>query len=132
MALFGQGQNQQINPLLAQMEADRKRRMTGQQVGLVRGRHLIDWVPTYQQWLREGRENEALDLLLEIIEAAAQLSKIDGVAPPSGYIQQATAIYQRHGDEAGELAVLERYAAACPPGKGDPALLGRLKQLGTD
>lgn len=129
MAFFGQGQGSRINPLLAQIEAAQRQRMTGQQVGLVRGRHLIDWVPTVHQWLSEGREDEALTLLLEIIDAAAQVAGVDGVAPPAGYTRQAADIYQRRADEVGELAVLERYAAACPPGSGNSTLLARLEVL---
>jgi len=115
--------------LLAQIEAAQRKQSTGERVGLVRGRHMIDWVPTYQQWLREGREDEALALLLEIIEAAQQLARIDGAAPPSTYTRQAVAIYQGRGDREGELAVLERYERACPSGAGDAALLKHLAGL---
>ena len=86
-------------------------------------------MPTVGELLDEGREDEALALLLEIIEAAERIAEVDGVAPPARYIQQAADIYQSRGDEAGELAVLERYAEACPSGKGDSALLGRFEDL---
>jgi hypothetical protein len=131
MAFFGQGQDFRTNPLLAQIQAASKHRQTGERIGQVRGRHLIDWVPTYQQWLTEGREDDALKLLLEIIEAAEKLAKVDGVAPPTGYTRQAADLYRQRGDEDAELAVLERYAAACPPGAGDPAILDRLEGLRT-
>ncbi len=129
MALFGQGQGQRGSPLLAQIHAAQQQRSTGQQIGTVRGRHLIDWVPTYREWLREGREDEALTLLLEIIEAAEQLARVDDAAPPPEYTRQAAAIYCRRADLPGEFAILERYAAACPPGAGDPGLLKRLEDL---
>ncbi|MBT8227496.1 MAG: hypothetical protein HKP61_09690 [Dactylosporangium sp.] len=129
MSFFGQGQTQRNNPLLAQLEAAHQRRLSGQRIGLVRGRHLIDWVPTFQEWLGAGREDEALALLLEIIEAAEQIARVDAVPPPPEHTQRAVAIYQRRADESGELAVLERYAAACPFGAGDPMLLGRLRDL---
>ena len=70
-----------------------------------------------------------MTLLLEIIEAAGRVAAVDGVAPPTGYIQQAVDIYQGRGDESGEVAVLEQYVAACPPGVGDPGLLARLADL---
>jgi hypothetical protein len=122
MSLFGQGQTQGQNPLLAQVEAAYRRRLAGQQIGLVRGRHLIDWVPTVKELLRDGEENEALTLLLEMIEAAEQLARIDGAAPASTYTEQALAIYRSRGDDEGQYALLERYVDACPPGGGDPAL----------
>lgn len=124
MAFFGQGQSHRINPLLAQIQAAQQNRQTGERIGLVRGRHLVDWVPTVRDLVREGRDDEALDLLLEIIEAAEQLARVDGAAPPARYTRQAVEIYRRLGDEAGEAAVLDRYAAACPPGTGDADLLG--------
>jgi hypothetical protein len=129
MALFGQGQNHHNNPLLAQMEAVRAQRSSGERIGLVRGRHHVDWVPTVEQWLREGREDEALALLLEIVEAAEQIARVDQVAPPSGYTTRAVSIFRGRGDDDGELEILERYAAACPPGKGKPELLERLEEL---
>lgn len=132
MSLFGQGQGQGANPLLAQVQAAYQRRLSGQQLGLVRGRHLIDWVPTVEQWLRQEREDEALELLLEIIDAAERLARVDGVAPPARYTRQALEIYRRRGDDAGEAAVLERYATACPPGTGDPALLDQWRDLDTE
>lgn len=128
VSLFGQGQSQS-NPLLAQIQAAYQRRQGGQQLGLVRGRHLIDWVPTVREWLRDGREDDALALLLEIIEAAEQLARVDGAPPPAGYTEQAVEIYQRRGDEEGESSVLERYARSCPPGTGDRSLLARWKVL---
>lgn len=127
MSMFGQGQGH--NPVLAQIQAAYKGRGSGQQVGQVRGRHLVDWVPTVREWRQEGREDEALELLLEMIDAAAQLAKVDGVAPPATYIRQALEIYQARGDAEGERAVLERYAASCPPGTGDAALLRRWEDL---
>lgn len=127
--MFGQGQTQGSNPLLAQVEAAYRRRLSGQQIGYVRGRHLIDWVPTVREWLRDGREDDALALLLEIIEAAEHVARADGVAPPAGYTEQALAIYRRRADESGEFAVLKRYATACPPGAGEPALLEQWEQI---
>jgi hypothetical protein len=129
MALFGQGQTHRTNPLLAQMEAARAQRSSGERIGLVRGRHHVDWVPTVEEWLREGREDEALALLLEIIEAAEQIARVDQVAPPTGYTKRAVAIYRERDDREGELAILERYAEACQPGQGNPELLGRMEEL---
>ena len=132
MSLFGQGQTQGQNPLLAQIQAGFRSRGSGQQVGQVRGRHLVDWVPTVREWLREGREDEALELLLEIIEAAEQLARVDGAPPPANYTRQALEIYRGRGDLDGERAVLERYAAACPPGTGDAALLDEWADIRPD
>jgi hypothetical protein len=115
--------------LLAQINSAYQQRSTGQIVGMVRGRHLIDWVPTVRQWLREGHEDDALALLMEIIEAAEQLARVDRVPPPTQYTKQAATMYRDRNDYAGELAVLKRYAAACPPGTGDPSLLARLDSM---
>ncbi|MBN1171874.1 MAG: hypothetical protein JXA67_06835, partial [Micromonosporaceae bacterium] len=129
MTLFGHGNTQGNHPILAQIQAAYRNGLSGQPIGLVRGRHLIDWVPTLQEWLRDGREDEALELLHDIIEAAEQIAQVDGVAPPSRYTQQAADLYRKRADESGERTILECYAAACPAGTGDPALLDRLAGL---
>lgn len=97
----------------------------------VRGRHYVDWVPTLDEWRSAGRDDEALDLLLEIIDAAERAAVVAGREPAPGYTKRAAVIYRRRKDFAAEVAIIERWEAACPPerrgsGATQSRLAGRL------
>ena len=98
----------------------------------VRGRHYVDWVPTLDELRSEGRAEEALKLLLEIIDAAERAAVVSGREPAPGYTERAAVIYRGRGDYAAEVAIIERWEAACPPERRGPgAAQGRLaKRLG--
>jgi hypothetical protein len=90
-------------------------RRLGDEAAQVHGRHYVDWVPTLD-WLRhEHRDDEALALLTEIIPAAEREARIIGREPAPGYTERAAIIYRRRGDYPAEVAVIERWQAACPP-----------------
>ncbi|MEV4202259.1 hypothetical protein [Micromonospora globbae] len=94
----------------------------------VRGRHDVEWMPTLNQWRSEGRDNEALSLLCEIIEAAERAARVTGREPSPGYTKRAAIIYRTRKDSAAEVAVLRRWLAACPPGRGSTDIEARLKK----
>lgn len=93
---------------------------------MVRGRHYVDWVPTLDRLRGDGQDDEAVPLLLEIIDAAERAARIEGVEPAPGYTMRAATIYRKRKDYAAEVAVLERYLAACPPGRGGGRVSERL------
>lgn len=92
----------------------------------VRGRHYVDWVPQLNEWRKARRDDEALALLMEIIDAAERAAAVRGREPAPGYTDRAAIILRRRGDYAGEVAVLERYQRACPPGRGSEGMVKRL------
>jgi hypothetical protein len=93
---------------------------------VVRGKDFVEWVEPIAQLRREGREDEALELLMECIEAAERDSRGRGWVPPSWYTEQAAIILRKRGDRAGEVSLLEGFIAACPPGQEHVVLKERL------
>jgi len=86
----------------------------------VRGKHYVDWIETLNRWRSEGRDDESLELLLEIIDAAERHARVVGWEPAPGYTHRAAVIFRRRGDHAAEVAIIERWLAACPPERRGP------------
>lgn len=98
--------------------------------GHYRGRHLTEWVENVTGLMREGRLEEAFDLLSHLIDATEAEAEANnwGVAP--WYYEQAAIAYRNLGDKASEIAVLERFEVQ-PKARGvKPAkLAARLAKL---
>ncbi|PWU46564.1 hypothetical protein DLJ47_32335 [Micromonospora sp. S4605] len=109
------------------MEQGRRAREAAEQAGFVRGRHYVEWGPVLDDLRSQGRDDEALPLLLEIIDAAERAAKIKGVEPPPGWTKRAAIVIRRRKNYAAEVAVLQRYLAACPPGRGSSEIADRLQ-----
>jgi hypothetical protein len=107
-----------IEEIERQFEAGRRMRALADQASQVRGRHYIQWVPLLDELREQGDDEQALPLLLEIIDAAERAAQIQNLEPPPGYTERAAVIYRRQGNLAAEVAVLRRYLDACPPGRG--------------
>jgi hypothetical protein len=107
-----------IEEIERQFEAGRRLRAQAEQASQVRGRHYIHWVPMLDELRERGDDEQALPLLLEIIDAAERAAVIQGLEPPPGYTERAAVIYRRRGDLDAEVALLRRYLDACPPGRG--------------
>ncbi|PCC26516.1 hypothetical protein CIK75_02520 [Glutamicibacter sp. BW78] len=105
---------------ITEVEQAIQRRKDADSAGHVRGQHFTELVPTLNALRSAGapKADEYLGLLLEIIDAAEQAASIEGVEPAPGYTRRAAVIYRRRKDYAAELALLERYEAACPSGRG--------------
>ncbi|MFJ1510916.1 hypothetical protein [Cellulosimicrobium funkei] len=97
-----------------------------EQRGHVRGRHFTEWPDTIRQLKREGRVDDALELALECIEATERDARADGLEPAPAYTTMAAIIYRQRKDYAAEIAILERYRRACPPGRGSYKIDDRL------
>jgi hypothetical protein len=109
---------------------DEERLVVSPEPGVVRGRHFSEWVETVKQLKRESRDDEAVALLLELVdatEAEAAAHPGWGVAP--WYYEQLAIIYRRRGSLAAELGILERYARGPhAPGVMPVKLQARLDQ----
>ena len=86
--------------------------------GRVNGKHYTEWPDEIRQLKRDGRVDEALDLLLACVEAAERGR--DGREPAPWYTEQAAIIYRQAKDYVAEIAVIERWQAACPPDRRGP------------
>lgn len=93
---------------------------------LVRGRDFGEWVEPIKQLRRDGQDQAALELLMECIRAAERDATANGWPLPTWYTEQAAIILRKRGDHAGEVAILERYLAACPDGLAQVEMAERL------
>jgi len=97
--------------------------------GYVNGRHFTEYVETVKSLKREGRYDEALELLKSLIaatEAESSRSRM-GVAP--WYYEEAAKIYRRRKEYEQEVIVLERYMGKVhAPGASKPRLIERLEK----
>jgi hypothetical protein len=96
--------------------------------GFIRGRHFTAYASEVRKLRRDGQDEAAETLLLELVFATEAEAKAEGwcVAPWS-YAQLAL-LYAEWADHASELAVLERYAALPEHQGGNGELRERLRK----
>lgn len=80
--------------------------------GLVGSHHYLETVEPIKQLKREGRLEEALEFCYAAIEGAER--DRDGREPAPWYTEQAAIIHRKRGEHGEEVAVLQRWLAACP------------------
>ena len=105
------------------------------EAGSVNGEHYTDSVETIKQLKREGKNKEAISILLRSVEATETESRFAGhgwgVAP--WYYEQLAILYRKEKHYQQEVAILERYAnQPKAPGVGSEKLaarLGKAKEL---
>ncbi len=95
--------------------------------GRVRGRHYTDYVEDVKSLRRSGQDESAERLLLELVDATEEESRIRGTGVAPWYYEQLAIIYRKRKDPAAEVAILERYASQPhAPGAGPAKLSKRL------
>ena len=103
---FYEFDNQFVQALVAERNRIRE-------AGLVDGTHFTDYVEQVKQLKLEKRHDEAIDLLLKLVDAIEAESRAaggsHGVAP--WYYEQLAIIYRKEKRYADEVGVLERYDA---------------------
>lgn len=103
------------------------RRSRSDVAGMVfEGIFLADWLRYVEQLTREKREDEALELAEALVTAAEQKAAVDRTEPAPAYTKRVAVMYRKRRDYASEIAVLERWMAACPRGRGNDDLTARL------
>jgi hypothetical protein len=96
--------------------------------GMVAGVHYLQLVEPIKQLKREGRLEEALTLCYAAIEGAE--ANREGREPAPWYTEQAAVIHRKLGQRDEEIAVLQRWLAACPPERRDGSrITERLSKL---
>ncbi|MCC5954212.1 MAG: hypothetical protein JJU45_19145 [Acidimicrobiia bacterium] len=88
------------------------------EAGNYRGRHYTAWVEEVKQRKRDSDLEGALEILSGCMAAAESEGQAEGLAPAPWYFEQAAIIHRKRKEFAAEVAVLERYEAACPVGHG--------------
>ncbi len=85
--------------------------------GMVNGIHYIQLVEPIKQLKRDGRLEDALVLCYAAIERAE--ANREGREPAPWYTEQAAIIHRKLSQRDEEIAVLQRWLAACPPERRD-------------
>lgn len=99
-------------------------------IGLVNGVHYLQLVEPIKQLKRDGRLDEALKLCYAAIEGAEAEARRDRLEPAPWYTEQAAIIHRKLRQHDEEVAVLERWIAACPPNRrGGSRIQMRLDKL---
>lgn len=99
------------------------------QAGSQDGQHYTDGVETVKRLKREGKHEEAINVLLQDVDSTEKESEFAGegwgVAP--WYYEQLAIIYRKEKEYQKEVEILERYAAQPKaPGAGPQKLAERL------
>lgn len=84
-------------------------RAKGSTVGSIDGRHYTDFVETVKALKRSGDNRGAVDLLLRLVAAVENESRVEGVPVAPWYYEQLAIIYRKTGDREKEVAVLQRF-----------------------
>lgn len=98
--------------------------MTRRSAGWVRGHYYADFVDDVRSLRRDGREAEAQALLLELVDATEDESRLEKWSVAPWYYEQLAISYRKCGNVEAGISILERYARQIH----DPAnpLLARL------
>jgi hypothetical protein len=95
--------------------------------GVVRGFRYTEWPQGVRQLKRDGAVDLALEILYECIDAAEQ--ERNGREPAPWYTHEAAVIHRGRKEFAAEVAILERWENACPPGeRGTGAMQSKLAE----
>lgn len=101
----------------------------GKGPGFFRGRHSSEWFPEVRRLRASGDQAGAEELLLGLVEATEDEARQTGSGVAPAAYEQLAVIYRQRGDAAGEVAILERFAAQPhAPGALPPQLLDRLER----
>ena len=97
------------------------------EAGSADGLHFTEYVEQIKQFKREKRHQEAVELLLRIVDATEAESKVSGRGVAPAYYEDLAIIYRKEKRFADEVAILERYEAQPKaPGAKPKALADRL------
>jgi len=95
------------------MTDNQQKREAARAAGTVRGQFFTEWVVEIKDLIRARRDDEALSLLLECIDASRSWAVADhgGMGAP-WYTTAAAGIYRRRKDYQAEASILTSYLAA--------------------
>lgn len=100
--------------------------------GLFKGKHYTQYVEDIKALKRHNALEEALELLLSLLDAVEEEANAEGRGVAPWYYEQAAIVCRKRRDFAGEVAILERFAAQpAAPGASPPVLLERLDKART-
>lgn len=98
-------------------------------LGFYNGKHYTEYVETIKILKREGENDAAEKLLLNLIDAIELEATSEGFGVAPWYYEQLAIIYRKQKDYLKEIEILERFAKQKhSPGASTPKLLDRLEK----
>lgn len=98
--------------------------------GYVNGKHYTEYVETVNELKQKGKYEQAISLLIQLVEATEEESGAEGLGVAPWYYEQLSILYKRIKNRDGELNILKRFAQRKhAPGVKPIKLLERLNRL---
>jgi len=98
--------------------------------GHVAGKHFTSYVDTVKKLKRKGEYDLAINLLLKLVEATENESRVKGFGVAPWYYEQLAIIYKKVRDKNNEIKILERFTKQKhAPGVTPAKLCKRLNKL---
>lgn len=117
----------ELNDFISKYQEEEKRIW---EAGLVDGTHYTGYIDQIKQLKREGKHQEAIEILLKIIDVIEVESKIAKREVPPGYYEELAIVYRKEKRFDDEIAILERYFKLFnDPNEGSKRLLERLAKI---
>ncbi|MFD9963963.1 hypothetical protein [Amycolatopsis sp. NPDC058986] len=97
----------------------------GDQPGNFLGKPMWDWLRYVEELAKAGEPaaSKALPLVYALIVVAERAAKISGREPAPAYTWRAAILHRKRKEYREEVAVLERWEAACPPERRGPGAM---------
>ena len=90
------------------VDAYEKQQRRAQRAGCVNGRHYTTYVEEVKQLKREGRLQEAENLLLKLIKVVEAQAAIDGLGVAPWYYEHLGIVYRKAGEQNKSDSILRR------------------------
>ena len=121
-SLFGRARQDSFDP-----EEYERLEKAMHRAGLVEGKHYTKWVDCVKKLKRESKHQEAIILLLQLVDAVEKESTVGGksyggIAP--WYYEQLAILYRKEKLHQEEVDILERYFRICKEQGFEPSELG--------
>lgn len=100
--------SQSLDELVASYQA---KHATVRKAGSVDGKHYTEYPNQIRKLKREKRHAEAIEILLKLVDATEQESKVSGWGVAPWYYEQLAILYRKEKDYDKEVSILERYEA---------------------
>ncbi|WP_025728468.1 3'-5' exonuclease [Atopobacter phocae] len=98
------------------------------------GEHYTHYVETIKEMKRNKENKNAIDLLLNLVDAVEAESRFEQTGPAPWYYEQLAILYRKEKDKRSEIKILERYFSFCeiyggPNGVTHEKLIERYSKL---
>jgi len=98
--------------------------------GYLNGKHYTDYVDEIKELKREEKYEEAIKLLLKIIEVVENESKQENIGVAPWYYEQLSIVYHKQKRLDEEIKILERFTKQHhAPGSKPKKLIERLEKI---